>query len=210
MKIALLTEGVSEYQNLPLLYGQITQGTPHTLLKPLKVNITPDSAARVIARECKARLLVASQLGARFAVLIIDREQQVECPGKRAAEIESAIADAKCTLSVRVVLKDRKFENWLVADLEALRKQPRRFQVTASMVRLVEPNKADRCDGERLLGRAVRKGEYSKVSDSKKILAQTDLRRASSHSRSLRHLLHVLSYLTYKEQCRDPVGQALR
>ena len=202
MRIAIVTEGVSEYKSLPELYEQLRARTKHTLLNPLKVNVSPDAPVAVVARECKSRVLIASQ-NADLVVILLDREQQPDCPGVIAGSIAGALGQVcAVSASVKVVLKDRAYENWLVADLDALRAQPKRFQVTSGIERAVQPNKADRCDALRLLSTAALGPAFDKVQDSVRICRRMDVHKAAQHSRSLRHLLHVLGDEDYPDQCR--------
>jgi hypothetical protein len=59
-------------------------------------------------------------------VVLLDRETQNQGPAEIAAALEREFARKAYGVPVRVVVKDRQFENWLVADLDALR-QCRRF-----------------------------------------------------------------------------------
>jgi hypothetical protein len=204
VRIAVLTEGVSEFSSLPQLYAKLQQGTGHTLLRPLKVSVSPDAPPKVIARACGSRLIMAAEWGAEKALLILDREQQQVCSGVLANQIENAVAAVYSGFATTVVIKDRAFENWLVADLNALALQPARFSVTNGMRRTVERDKADRCGARTLLDRAVVDGSYDKVGDSKRICQRMDIITAAANSRSFRHLLHVLGRAPYATQCRRP------
>jgi hypothetical protein len=205
VRIAIITEGVSEYRNLPQLYEQICAGSPHQVVQTLKINVSPDAPPPVVARESKSRLLVAARSGAQCAIVILDRENQTDCPGLIATQIEAALNRA-CggAILVRVVLKDRAFENWLIADLDALEAQPKRFKVAAAARRKVESNKADVLNGTALIKSVVVGGHYDKVADSQRICARMDVLKAASHSRSFRHLLHVFQHPQYAHQCRRP------
>lgn len=202
MRVALITEGVSEFKSLPMLYPQLQARSGNILFSPLKVNVPPTAAPRIIARECRSRLLIAQAKGANIAVIVLDREDREECAGLIATEVGQA-ASASChALPVKVVLKDRTFENWLIADLEALRKRPARFQVSKGAVRRVEPGKADRCDGYSILTSCIKGDRYEKVRDSQAICSNMDVTAVARHSRSFRHFLHMLGDPMYATQCR--------
>lgn len=201
--MALLTEGVSEYRAMPLLLPQIRASSRHDIVDVMKINVAPDAPPPVIARECKSRLLIAAANGCDASIVLLDREQQGDCAGLLADEISRAIARACPVVPVHVVLKDRAFENWLIADPDALHAQPGRFRVNAAFRRAVVPNKADRAPALSLLKQAVR-GEYEKVADSARICRRMDVARAAANSRSFRHLLHVLEHEHYPAQCRRP------
>lgn len=202
MRIAIITEGVSEYKCLPRLYPQLRKRTPHKLMAPTKVSFQPDASPESIAKACKPHVLIAQSKGAETVLILLDREQQSTCPGALASALSAAVS-AKCEdkLPIIVVYKDRAFENWLVADLDALRRQPKRFDVTAAIVKQVEPGKADRCNGTALLNKAAVRYEYNKTQDSEKICDHMDLGKALAHSRSLRHFLHALDDPSFAEGC---------
>lgn len=201
MRIGVLTEGASEVKCLNLLYDQVHSHTRHRLLAPLKINVNPKAPPGIIARECKSRLLIAKQKGAERSVVLLDREDSEDCPGKIALSIESAIMRLCPIMPVRAVLKNRTFENWLIADPEALAAHPKRFTVTAAVRRRIRPDRADSCAAYELLSSiAVR--DYQKISDSRLICSGIDLSRAASNSRSLRHFLHVLDVTPYRGQCK--------
>ena len=103
-----------------------------------------------------------------------------------------------------VVIKNRKLENWAIADLDALSSHPERFKVNAAARRAVEPNKADVIDAEELLKRLCQKVEYSKVKDSERIFSIADPTRIALHSRSFRKFLSVTGHPDYLEQSRRP------
>ena len=204
MKVALITEGFSEFRSLSTLYGQLESRSGNVFLAPLKINVSPDAAPRIIARECRSRLFIAQAKGADLAVILLDRERQERCAGLVAAGIERETQPLCTPLTVRVVLKDRQFENWLIADLGALRRQPRRFSVSAGTVRRVQPNKADACDGCAILEACAINDRYDKVRDSQAICAHMNIGAAARHSRSLRHFLHVVGDTAFDVQCRVP------
>lgn len=141
-----------------------------------------------------------------MALVLLDREGQVDCPGAIAAKVEAAIDRLCSVLPVRVVLKNHAFENWLVADLNGVSSFPARFRVTPAIRRRVEPDKADDCNGYALLNRMVVGGEYRKVADSDLILRTMNVLRAGAHSRSFRHFLHAVEVSSYREQCRVVVA----
>lgn len=205
MRVSIITEGVSEYSSLPLIRDQLRSRTGSVISTPLKVNVAPDAPPIVVARECKSRVLIArASQRANLILVLLDREQQEQSCGAIATSIREALGRTCGGASdIAVVVKDRLFENWLIADLDALRSQPRRFSVTPAMQRAVEPNRADRAPAMALMKRAVN-GDYDKVKDSARILERMNVGSAAQHSRSFRHFLHVLGDSQYSTQCREP------
>jgi hypothetical protein len=204
VRIALVTEGVSEFRALRLLYVQFHRRTPHTLLPPLKINVPPDAPPSIVARELKSRLIIAAERGANRALVLLDRERQQACPGAIAVDIERAVERTCRALPVQVALKDRTFENWLVADPSALEALPARFKMSKAAKSAIVPNKADRCDALALLKSSVVRNQYDKVLDSARICSRMDVEKAAMNSRSFRHLLHLLEDHDYRRQCKRP------
>ncbi len=190
---------------MPRLYPQLSARSGHDFMT-LKINVSPDASAAVIARACRSRLVIALAKGASLAVVVLDREQQQICPGLIASGIETEVGKVCAPMPARVVIKDRTFENWLVADFGALAQCPKRFSLTNAMVARVEPDKADRCDGKALIASAVKKGQYDKVKDAERICRRMDVGKAAANSRSFRHLLHVIGDIAYNAGCGTPMA----
>ena len=206
MRIAILTEGISEFKSLPLLYPQLHAHMParSKIVKTLKINVQPDAHYAQVIASCRPSLAVARSVSDKILVLL-DREQQQRCPGHLADELERAFNKENGDGTVRVVLKDRTYENWLIADLDALRAHPGRFMVDNSAEKKIMPNKADSLNGLSQIKRMMRNGEYSKTQDSERICRTADVRNMGQHSRSFRHFLHLLGYEPYRDECRLPV-----
>lgn len=205
IKIAIITEGESEYGALPTLYQQLRDATGASFLNPIRLKVQPDGPPAKIARECKTQFKVLAEKNVTLVVVVLDREERSESSGELASQIEAAIRDA-CSFSfdIAVVMKDRAFENWVIADLDALRAQPGRFNVTAALERAVSPDKADRIAALDQLKRAIRGSNvtYDKRQDSKRTLEKADVLRIAANSRSFRHLLHAVGHPTYASQCQ--------
>jgi hypothetical protein len=204
MKIAILTEGLSEFKSLPLLYPQLHQRMParSKIVQTLKVSAQPDATFPQIVASCRPSLVIASRLSDMIIVLL-DREQQQSCPGELSSLLEKEFTKATST-PVRVALKDRMFENWLISDIEALRSQPKRFAVDSAAERRISPDKADSVNGLVVIKRMVKNGQYSKTEDSERICRTARVERIAQNSRSFRHFLHVLGHDSYKDGCKLP------
>jgi len=128
-----------------------------------------------------------------------------ECPGEFAAEILAGLRDKVEDGDVAVVVKNRMFENWLIADLGALKKQRGRYAVSKAAAKKVESNKADNVDATPLLKQCC-KSDYRKVQDAKKILAHADPGVIGLHSRSFRRMLRCIRDPQYTDQSRQPAA----
>jgi hypothetical protein len=201
----MLVEGIGEFKALPRLIPALERRSGHTLLQPVQLPVHPLAPPHVVAKAVAKKIQILEQRRADQAVVLLDREDVEVCPGARASLVSAAIAKLpKVTVPVHIVLKDRAFENWLIADLAALRAQPGRFNVTETLTRRVEPDKADRVAAINLLQAASIGRTYHKVDDAVEICARLDPARAARHSRSFRHLLHVLGDTAFATGCRLP------
>jgi hypothetical protein len=205
LKTAVIVEGLGEYKGLPHLLRKLHERGKHSHLAPVKIPITPNSPTPKIARECVKVMKVAAARGATRAVVLVDREQANCCPGRIASDLEGEITrQFGPSLEVLVVVKDRMFENWLIADIQALRSQPGRYSIKKSFASKIEPDKADRCDALKLLNSVTKKDSFQKIDDAVRICERMDISSAAQNSRSFRHFLHVMGDPEFARQCKNP------
>ena len=207
MKVAIITEDAGQFRAFPRLYGQLNAAAQESqLLRPLKVSVSPEAPVEAIANACAPKIVIARQLNARVIVLLLDRERRAECSGLLAVRLTDGIRRRidLSGLALHVVMKDRTFENWLIADVNALEAQPARFNVTPAIRQAVSSHNADGRDALALLKAAAIRRAYDKVEDADRICARQDIMRVGAGSRSFRHLLHVLGVAPYRDQCRSP------
>jgi len=202
MKYGVVVEGVSEFASFDRIYGQLRDQTGNQFLKPLKADIQPGAPVGVVVRQCIKWVRQMHERGADHVVVLLDRERRGGCPGVAARSIEAGLAAAD--LQASVVLKNRMYENWLLADIDALKALSGRFSISKSTVRAVQPNKADNVDALQLLKRSVKNGSYEKVEDSKRILAKASVANIGLHSRSFRRFLRIAGDGTYGAQSLKP------
>ena len=84
------------------------------------------------------------------------------------------------------------FENWLVADPQALRELPGLFEQVERIERQVAPNRADSVNALELLKGCSKQKGYAKVAGAVAICKKLDPMRAAINSRSFRKLLKTL------------------
>lgn len=201
-RIGLIFEGDSEFNSFRHLLPQLRSQTGHTFLNPLKADIQPKSPDGRIVSSCKSQIKWLTMQRATRIIVSFDREDHSDCPGTWSNKLSSDFS-SKYGVSVSVVLKDRTFENWLIADLEAFDSMSSRFSIPSSSRMRIFPNKADQVDGYMEICKLVN-GSYSKVSDSVKILSHANILRMSEHSRSFRRLLRILEHPSYLHQSKRP------
>jgi hypothetical protein len=204
--IGLIVDGEAEYRSLPLLLPRL--GLPSQILQPpLTIAANCNVPIGHIVRAAATRFPILASRGATAAALLIDRETNQECPGILAARITAALRPS-CTpgaiRQITVVIKNSKFENWLVADVDAVTSLRRRFRLGTSAVRSIRPNKADSTDALELLKRAAIRTQYDKVTDAMRIMGIADGMLMAGNSRSFRRFLRIAGHPAYRQQSRQP------
>lgn len=206
MRVAVVTEGDSEYKALPVLFDQLRGAvTELEFIKITKLPVQPDGPTEKIRRECAKLGSLFKAKKVDLVVLILDREQQADPSGAVAQRIASTVSSA-VPMNLQVVLKDRAFENWVIADVDALAQMPARFSVTPALRRAVTPNKADRVAAIELLKRASSTGAYDKIRDAERVFSHAKVDKIGRNSRSFRHFLHVLGHPDYVDACKSPAA----
>ncbi len=200
MKIGIIVDGDAEMKAFRCLTERIgIQGVQ--LLKPIHADMQPKATAGQIAKAAEDKLGILRSKKADQIIVLIDRENRQECPGKWKDEIEMAFSELGYS-QVKVVIKNRKFENWLIADAGVFKKLRARYQMTEP---LVAPNQADNVeDAEKLLNKITVKVEYSKGRDAAQIAALQDYLEVARNSRSFRRFLRLIGHPHYKDQSKKP------
>lgn len=203
MKIGIVVDGREESQALKNLTQRLSR-PDRQILSPRYADMQPKASPAQIVRAAikQVRELINEDVERIF--VLMDREDNEKCATEIKDEIERTFEkfDYK---QVKVVIKNRKFENWLIADLEALKKMPKRFNLTKSFRTSVEPNKADNVnDAEALLNTIAVKTNYHKRKDAAAITQHQNELRIALNSRSFRRLLRLLNHPHYSDQSKRP------
>jgi hypothetical protein len=205
VKIGLIVDGDAEFRSLPHLIPKIS--TPHVIFhNPLRVPVHGAMPPGQIAAQVVSRVKIFSARGANKVIIALDREDSETCPGVLAQTIAAACARA-CSrpgIVVEVLIKDRMFENWLIADVTALEKFPRRFGITEKFRRAVVPNKADAVPALRMLEGVSKGDSFHKVDDAIKICRAARPENIAKESRSFRRFLRIVEHPDYQAQSRQP------
>ena len=208
MKTAIIVDGEAEYHSLPLVLRRCS----HQELRPFQLllcKMDPKSSPQRIARTiAKKQDTVIRVKGFRHIIVLVDREDLPMKASERARQLKNALTGQLDVVSIDVVVKDKMYENWLIADDTALRKLPVRFARIDSIAgELSKPNVDVIDNASDLLKRAVEPNRsYRKIDDAKMICKIVDPLRAAKHSRSLRRLLRVLGVPQYINQSCRPHG----
>ena len=203
MRVGLIVDGEAEFASIrrPLDRAQIAG---LTIVGPALTKITPLAPAPAFAAECKKQIRVIESRQADRIVVVLDREQRQTCCGAIAEEYLGHLQ--KCTSTeIMVVIKNSMYENWLVADLDALGGLRARFDTTNALRRRIAPNKADSIDALASLKSAAIGRQYAKVEDSKRIMDRAEALKIGANSRSFRRLLRCLDHPTYHDQSKKPI-----
>lgn len=201
-RIGIIVEGNGEVPAFKRLIPKIHSDS-EVLCQPVRADLQPKSTPAQVATSAKAAVTYLLGRGVDLVVVLIDRETNPSAPGF-AAVLKTAFANRYPHVSFEIVVKDSCVENWLIADTDALRAQPKRFQLSTGVINQVVPNKADNIDAQKLLNRIAVKFEYDKGSDPARIATHQDPRKAAENSRSFRRFLRVLGDQLYAMQSKNP------
>ncbi len=206
MKIGLIVDGVAEVQSLPKLYSRLN--TPHHIVKTLKADIQPFAPLPQTASRVRAQVPILTAKGVELIIILADSEENNPlCPVQWAQQLTALLnkpLGSKAGYRFAVVVKNSCYENWLISDSALFSRMPKRFQLNASHLRSIVPNKADQLDAQAILEAAVQGGEYNKVKDAIAIMTHADPLAMAANSRSFRRLLRAIESPAYIGQSRVP------
>jgi hypothetical protein len=151
-------------------------------------------------RKIEPRVRLAFAREANRVVVLLDREKQARPAGCLAEQLEMALQKS-ISSSIQVVIKDRCFENWLIACPGSYTRQKARFPNHEIVGRSIPDGAADRHDRPSSVINSAcgRKSAYDKMVDSTRILRHADVDDIARHSRSFRRFLAVLGDPLYKD-----------
>jgi hypothetical protein len=197
MKIGLLVDGRAEYQGLPHLLERLR--TEHTILQqPLLCDIQPFASPMQMALAASKKFPILLHKEVDSIIILVDKETRPDCTVELAKDIEREAARRLAKLNpgiwLHVVLKVTTFENWLVADPQALRELSGLFSQTERIERQVSANRADSVNALELLKGCSRQKSYDKIEGAVAICKKLDPERAAASSRSFRKLLKTLGH----------------
>lgn len=207
MKIGIAVDGQAECIAWRVFINKLRQ-CGHAILDPVYADVQPKATAATIARAAIPKLSLLRQQEACRFILLIDFEDKNGCPSKHSKDIEAAFKSLSWNVSV--VTKVKCFENWLIADIEAIKKLPKRFKVTTSVERTVTPNKADNIANAQEMLSQLSLGEYHKRKDPVQLAKHLDPLRMAANSRSFRRLLRLIGHSAYSSQSRLPAIEQVR
>lgn len=199
MKIGVICDGDAEVEVLRVLLGKVSiEGIQ--LIGAAYADMQPMAPPGQVVAAARSRIDIWRAKNASRIIVAIDRERSVICPGERAESLRFAFHAAGYH-EVEVVVKDRKLENWLIADAEAV-SGLNNFSLPDSVVQRVHAAGADSVnDAQRELERAGRNG-YSKRRDALRIAAVAAVERIELRSRSFRRFLRHAGHPAYALQSR--------
>jgi hypothetical protein len=205
VKIGLVVDGETEFYALRPIVARLREASGNDILYPLRANISPEAPPGQIAQACDSRIKQLVLRGCDLVVVLVDREQRDDCCSVIATDLIAALSK-RCACGLSVVVKDRMFENWAIADPGALSAQAARFdrRRVDQIARRVAPNKADRVDALRHLEAAAVSLSYDKVADGSRIMELADVLAIARNSRSFRRLLRVVEHPSYLDQSKSP------
>jgi hypothetical protein len=194
MRIGLLVDGRGEYYGFPFVLPRL--GSPHQVLAPLVCDIQPFATPGQMALAASKKFPILLAKGVESIVVLIDKETRPDCTGELVQAVErearTRLANMTSTVNLQVVFKVAMFENWLVADPQALSGLTGLFEKVERIEKQVSKGRADAADALSLLKACSSRRGYGKVDGAVAICKQLEPARAAENSRSFRKFLKVL------------------
>ena len=205
MKIGILVEGRAEYSDLHVIISKNTYNN-NKILKPLFAPMQPKASAMQIARSAKAGIGILINQGVDKIIVLIDKEDQDFCIIKHAKEIKNALNNFCNKVSIEVIIKNKQFENWLIADINNLQ-SIKGFKLSESFISKISKDKADNQQNpvELLESIMTIRRTYDKGIHGKRIVSNIDTLKIAENSRSFRKFLRELGHSDYLYQSKKPV-----
>jgi Domain of unknown function (DUF4276) len=206
----MIVDGQAEFRTLRSIFPRIR--TRATLMGPLWADLQPGGGIPKIVRAASPALKALASKGAQRILILLDHENRPQCVPTWRAALEAAFDRASRNAGVadvKVVLKVRMYENWLISDPAAIKSMPRRFNLSNAHESQIAPDRADRADALHILKTAARGVEYHKVRDAMALMAKFDPYVGAGNSRSFRRFLRLLGCNEYAAQSRVPEEASL-
>lgn len=200
MKIGLIVDGTAEAVALRELTSRL-QVSNTQLLAPLYADLQPYATPAQIARAAESRLKICRERGCARTVVLVDFELRQGCPGDWAGDVAAGFR-ALGYNDVSVVVKKAAFENWLISDLDSVRRRfPRRFSFRDGIVTRISGAGADNVRAISILNAATNH-TYSKRKDAIEICRVLDPTKMAQCSRSFRKFLRTIGDKNYGDQSK--------
>jgi Domain of unknown function (DUF4276) len=203
--VGLVVEGDTEFNALPLLHTkQLVPGCPP--LKPINLggvgaHVTPTGIAKMVCPHVVAHLVA----GRSTVVVCLDREDRDDCKGAFAQAVQRALeAELEQTgvavrwrpYTVHVIIADRAFESWILADAHGL--HARRVFPRAPSFHSFEGQRGERGQKGAIEIGKLWEREYLKTTHGPRLFEQLrleDARRCGKGQRGSRSLDKLLRTL---------------
>lgn len=193
MNIGIVTEGLAERTALEEIVKELRKAGI-TILKPIRANVEPKATAKQMAKAAKSAISLLNRKGCKKIIFLIDFEDQKVCIIDKKNELEASLNNLDVG-EVSVVIKARQFENWLIADPDAIDKC-KNFNITKAFKNRVETNKADSVSKpvtelERI---KTNKKSFDKNSDTVAIAKNCNPVTMARNSRSFRRFMYLIDH----------------
>lgn len=192
--IGIIVEGDGEQEALFEITKKINSKNQNQILKPVYVNVDPKGSPEQIALFCKSRIERFENHKVKKIIVLLDRENLDLCIPERAKQLTISLSKITTSAEICVVIKNKKFENWLIADHKVFESKRKRYKVTKSFINKIDKGKADNVsDAEKLINEIVLDKEYHKRHDAIDICKSSNLQTMEKNSRSFKKFLKEVS-----------------
>lgn len=203
MRIGIICDGDAESQVLRLLTKQVRNKNTY-IANPVYANMQPKSSCKQIVKASDSAISLLKQQQVEKIIVIIDFEDKNDCCIRCVRELNSEYQKCYQDINLIVVIKYRRFENWLISDYKAVASL-KKFAGIKQKARYIAPDKADHVeDATKLLNSICNGGEYTKRKDAFAICKKSNIDEMAKNSRSFRKFLRECNYQKYQRQSKEP------
>ncbi len=187
--IGVIVEGMGELEPIASYLSRVNTSR-RIATRPLYADLQPKANPCVIATSAKAAIKQLTRRGVTKIIVLIDLEDR-DCPIKFAEELKLAFQRAYSELTIVPVVKHSAIENWMIADIDALKAMPKRFgNIDSVESQLARYRCVDKFRNPiRLLNQIAIKTEYHKTQDPPRIAPKQNIETMLTKSRSFRKFL---------------------
>lgn len=200
MRIGIIVDGREEQNTFGIITSKIAIENIQ-ILTPVYAPLAPKATPLQIAKALESRIKILCTKDVDKIVVTIDLEDLQECPGERALAIQKAI-EKLGYIHVEVVIKNRKFENWLIGDIENL-SGIKHFSVSKAFAMQLKNCDAIPDAVKELSKIKANRLHYSKTKDGAALAKNINPIKIAQNSRSFKKFMKVICHPDFIEKVEE-------
>ncbi|MBV9277642.1 MAG: DUF4276 family protein [Candidatus Eremiobacteraeota bacterium] len=179
----------------------------------MRADLHPCAPIGTLIRICRETLRTMKAKHVDRAIVLLDLDGRAPCPAGWAREFQAELTASVGTEvpdGVFAVIKNQRFENWLIADTAAVNRLAK-FNLSNADENQIRHN-ADGVDAPEILRAAAQRASsrrhrrytYDKISDAQALFSLAEPLQTAAASRSFRRFMRVAGCPRYSAQSKQP------